>query len=328
MHSSRIFGSVRMVGLFERAKTRIPSITGFMQRAFADPRCIAYDLLPIVATPQVRGQIKNAIARLRPKTPGFSPSGEARAIHAGLLGEGVVTGFAPVPAQEIAEIRGYFDGIPCIDPFRPHLGEFSYDAPPSAETNMGFYRADQIVAAPHVLRLFNDPLILQAMELYLGCKPMIDNIGCWWSFAGRTAAKGTQRYHRDLDCFGGAKLFIYLTDVDEDSGPHVFVKGSHQSKKLATGQAQSDDAVRQAFGCSSEVSIGGRAGTRFMADTFGYHKGVLPGKTSRLLLCAQYTVNRTPHLPQSPLLTTLPDGFDRFVNKLLIDSAASPVKSH
>jgi len=95
----------------------------------------------------------------------------------------------------------------------------------------------------------------------------------------------------------GFKLFLYLTDVDETSGPHVFMKDSHASPLLDTGKAQSDEAVRAAFGAGNEIHMVGPAGTWFLADTFGYHKGALPVTGRRLMLVPQYNLNRTPHLP-------------------------------
>jgi len=189
---------------------------------------------------------------------------------------------------------------------------------PSLETNMGYFDIAQILQAPHVLALFNDRRVLETAELYLGCKPLLDNIGCWWSYGDRPAAKGTQRYHRDFDSIRGFKLFLYLTDVDDGSGPHVFMKGSHTSPLLDTGKAQSDEAVRGTFGPENEVRMTGPAGTWFLADTFGFHKGALPSTGRRLILVAQYNVNRTPHLPPAPVMARPSEGLDPFVNRLLL----------
>jgi len=49
------------------------------------------------------------------------------------------------------------------------------------------------------------------------------------------------------------------------------MKDSHASPLLDTGKAQSDEAVRAAFGAGNEIHMVGPAGTWFLADTFGYH---------------------------------------------------------
>ena len=307
-----------MIGSWQdNFRTRIPSLRGFVQRVLGDRRNLAYDMLPLFASPGARGFVAQGLASLGSKTVEFMPSAQARIWHTQLEREGIVPAIPAVPEDQVATLRRYFENIPCLDPYRAHLGSFTFDAPASPETNMGYYDAAQILAAPGALDLFNDPIVLETAELYLGCKPLIDNIGAWWSYPGRPAAKGTQRYHRDLDSFAGFKLFIYLTDVDTDAGPHVFMKGSHLSALLPTGRACSDEAVHANFGADNEIAITGTAGSRFIADTFGFHKGLLPGQGRRLLLTAQYNVNASPHLPPSPSLLRR-GGYDADINRLIM----------
>jgi hypothetical protein len=309
-----------MDSLAEKFRARIPSVGQFLRQARTDPRSIAYNLLPIASTPQARDRLARLVARFRPKTPGFAPSETARRLHAQLETDGITAAQPLLPAGSVAELRHYFETTLCADPYRPHLGAFRFDAPASPETNMGYFSAPDVVAAPHLMKLLNDPDVLAAAELYLGCKPMLDNLGVWWSFGDRPAAKGTQRYHRDLDSLRGFKLFIYLTDVDEASGPHVFMRGSHRSAKLDTGKAMTDQAIHDAFGAENEIRMTGPAGTWFLADTFGFHKGALPRTGNRLLIAVQYNVNRTPHLPRRPVAKSADPSLDPFVNRLLLES--------
>lgn len=307
-----------MIGSWQdNLRTRIPSLGGFARHVAADRRNLAYDLLPLFTTPRRRSLVARGLAALRPKSPGFAPSVTSQVWVGQLDHDGIVRAIPPLDPARVEELRRYFEGVPCLDPYRAHLGSFAFDSPPSPETNMGYYSAEQILAGPGVLDLFNDPAILGAAELYLGCKPLIDNIGAWWSYPGRPAAKGTQRYHRDLDSFGGFKMFVYLTDVDAAAGPHVFMRGSHRSPLLPTGRACSDDAVRAGFGMANEIAVTGSAGTRFIADTFGFHKGLLPDRGRRLLLTAQYNVNASPHLPREPVLARR-EGYDAEINRLLM----------
>ena len=307
-----------MIGSWQdNFRTRIPSVRGFANRILLDRRNIAYDVLPLFASPGRRRFVAKGLAAFAPKTPDFSPSAQARNWQAQLERDGIVAAIPRISNDQVTALRRYFEELPCLDPYRAHLGSFDFDKPVSPETHMGYYDAAQILEAPGALDLFNDPVLLETAELYLGCKPLIDNIGAWWSYPGRPAAKGTQRYHRDLDSFGGFKMFIYLTDVDEDAGPHVFVKGSHRSTLLPTGRACSDDAVRANFGAGNEIAITGSAGSRFIADTFAFHKGLLPGRGRRLLLTAQYNVNASPHLPLSPSMPPRV-GYDRYINRLIM----------
>ncbi|HVJ53235.1 MAG TPA: hypothetical protein VM689_12270 [Aliidongia sp.] len=306
------------MSLKERFQARIPSVPAFLRRVAADRRRLTYDLLPLVSTPAARARIARLVALTRPKTPDFQPSAVAKSWKRALDSDGITAALPSLPDGWIAEMRQYFQTEACIDPFRPHLGHFRWDAVPSLDINMGYFSTEQTLKAPHVLEIFNDPRVLETAELYLGCKPMLDNIGCWWSYGDRPAAKGTQRYHRDFDSIRGFKLFVYLTDVDAGSGPHVFMKGSHTSPILDTGKAQSDEAVRAAFGAENEIHMTGPAGTWFLADTFGFHKGALPETGTRLILVAQYNLNRTPHLPPTPVMPRPDDRLDPFVNRLLL----------
>ncbi len=301
----------------DNLKTRIPSFAGFFRRVRADRRNFAYDILPLFAHPRSRACVARVLAWRRPRSSGFTPSTAARDWAALLRRDGIVPSLPPVPVELVAEIRDYFEAIPCRDPYRAHLGPFRFDAPPSPETNMGYYDAGQILRAPHVLGLFNDPVILETAELYLGCKPLLDNCGAWWSYPGRPTAKGTQRFHRDLDAFAGFKLFVYLTDVEAADGPHVFVRGTHENPQLPTGRACSDELVHAAFGRENEIAVTGKAGSRFIADTFGFHKGLLPSRGRRLLLSAQYNVNASPHLPPAPVLPRTPL-YDAEINSLVM----------
>lgn len=331
MASSFVPTSAPVGSFLDNLRTRIASPRAYWRKAKADPRYAIYDILPIVTDPVLRDRLAALIAARRPHTPGFYPSLEARDWCRMLETDGI-TPLPPIDPAIVASLRSYFENTPCQDPFRPHLGWFRPDSPPSPESNMGYHGVDQILRAPHVLALFNDPQVLETAELYLGCKPILDNIGCWWSwggesFGGREAAKGTQRHHRDLDSLRGFKLFFYLTDVDEDGGPHIFVKGSHRSRLLSTGRALTDAQVEAAFGTAGTVTmppvtITGPAGSRFLGDTYGVHKGALPRRGRRLLLTAQYNVNRSPHGPTVPPLdrrcAEVPDGLDPFVNQIYV----------
>ncbi|WP_145727636.1 hypothetical protein [Nitrospirillum viridazoti] len=301
------------ISLVERWRTRIPSWRVFLERAQIDRRLAIYDLLPMIWTPRARDVAAAVVAFFQPKSPWPRPTNQARSWARDLAWQGLV----PLPALDgevAAEIRAYFQGVRCSDPFRPHLGAFPWDQPASDETNMGYYAVQDILAAPHVLALLNDPTILDVAELYLGCKPVLDNIGCWWSYGDRPAAKGTQRYHRDWDSLKGFKLFFYLTDVGEEDGPHVFVRGSHRDPRLAVGKALSDEVVHRVFGADKVATVTGPAGTRFLADTFGFHKGQLPRGGRRLILTAQYNVHSSPHTPRQPWLPR-DSHFDPDVNR-------------
>ena len=305
-----------MTALAERLKTRVPNLKRFVDRARSDSRTIAYDLLPVLGLDH-RDRISSALAVFQPKTPDFQPSVKAVMLNAQLATDGVTGQQGPLPANVLTDMAAWFKGLPCHDPFRPHLGRFAWDKVPSDETNIGYYTWDEVIRAPHLLEIANHPDILQAAELYLGCKPVIDNIGAAWSFPGRNTAKGVQRFHRDFDCARCFKLFIYLTDMDEQSGPHVYVRGSHRSPILDSGKAQTDAQIAESFGEDAIMAITAPAGSWFLEDVYGFHKGLLPISKPRLLVAIEYNLYPSPLSPKKPILPA-DDRYDPYINRLFL----------
>jgi hypothetical protein len=305
-----------MTSFGERLKTRVPDWPRFMARARDDRRNIAYDLLPLLDL-KGREAVARALRRLKPHTRPFAPSDRARDLDAQLRRDGVTAPQPPLPDHVLADLVAWFKTQPCHDRYRPHLGEFSWDAPASDETNIGYFTTEQVLRAPHLLDLANDRLLLETAELYLGARPVIDNIGCAWHFPGREQAKGVQRFHRDFDCARNLKAFWYLTDVTETSGPHRYVRGSHADPRLDSGKAQTDAAIIAAFGAGNIISITAPAGTWFLEDVYGFHKGQLPIDRPRLLLAVEYNLYPSSLAPRHPIMRN--DGrYDRYVNRLFL----------
>jgi hypothetical protein len=299
----------------ERLKTRIPSLGRFVQRARQDPRNPAYDLLPVLTLDQ-RDRFSKTLARFSPKTTDFALTAHQSELHNALHSGGRTPVQPPIPAHVLNDIVTYYKSVPCHDPYRPHLGHFVWDEPPSEDINIGYYSWDETLNAPHMLELMNAPDVLAVAEAYLGCKPVIDNIGAIWGYPGRTVARGVQRFHRDYDCARGFKAFYYLTDVDETSGPHQFVRGSHRDRRLESGKAQTDETIVATFGADAIDTITAPAGSWFLEDVYGFHKGQLPQDRPRLLLSIQYNLYPSPFAPRTSKMARDPR-FDPYMNKLL-----------
>ncbi|MFV3076212.1 hypothetical protein [Niveispirillum fermenti] len=303
------------------ASTAMPTIRNLtlsqiIRRARQDHRNLPYDLLPLSGGPGRRRWLAWLATLGRPRMTS-PPQQEARRLHEQLLDRGYTEPLALLTAGQAMAARDWFDDQDCHDPYRPHLGRFRHGAVPSEETNMGYYSQDQILAAPGLWALFNHPLVLDVAGLFLGCKPTLDNIGAWWSFTARTQAKGTQWFHRDWDNIRGFKLFVYLSDVGPDDGPFEYVATSQRDERLVEINRLSDEKVATVLGDLPSVSVTGAAGTVFLADTFGVHRGRLPLARSRLLATAQYGVWRTPHSAPQPFMPRR-DGFDPYINRALM----------
>lgn len=245
--------------------------------------------------PARREGVARAIAGFRPKAS--SPRAISDSDFAMLIRDGVLFFPSFISTEQAAELRRQLEPFECQDPWRPKDPRFALrDAP------RGTHVAD-IPAAPTLLvlqRLAVDPRIVDAVSRYFGCKPYLDSIQAWWSLTGNERPQEAENFHRDNDSIRFLKFFLYLTDVDSDSGPHKFVKGSHRDPRLLERRRHTDEEVSAAFGADRILEIQGKAGDGFLEDTFGMHKGQLPRTNTRLLVQFRYSI--TPSIFRSPVV--------------------------
>jgi hypothetical protein len=145
----------------------------------------------------------------------------------------------------------------------------------------------------------HDPVLLHLATLYLGAEPGQTEARLWWSFASSGTSedrvKAGQIFHYDLDDYRNIAFFFHLTQVDESSGPHVYVKTSHRRKPLryllSSSRQCTDQEMVARYGAENVATLCGPAGFGFASDPFGYHKGASPLKGHRLMLRVRYTIN-------------------------------------
>jgi Phytanoyl-CoA dioxygenase (PhyH) len=161
-----------------------------------------------------------------------------------------------------------------------------YDYPPSA-----------LLGNADVQHLLADPSLLALCQAYLDALPRADVLSMWWHthFHDRPDSEAAQFFHFDLDRMKWLKVFIYLTDVGPDNGPHTFIAGSHAtgaipSDLLSKGYARlSDEEVLSHFGGDRSVEFTAPRGTVIVEDTRGLHKGAPVRGTPRLILQLQFS---------------------------------------
>ncbi len=307
-----------MRAAFSRVKSLAVRCAYYAQR----PRLAIFDAHRAIESQTVRDRLADvaaAVLRLRagqlPRTAGWEPidpEGASYLRHDGLV---------PIPPlldeAQIEETVQWLASRACRAPYHVGSGTFLAEhAPP--EVQIANYDDDSIMRAPHLLALANDPHILSMVEQFLGAKPTISNLSLWWSFPRANEAIEAQLFHRDVDDLRFCKLFVYLTDVDLDSGPHVFVHGSPTSSACRHIRRYHDDEVEAEFGSAAIEYLCGERGTTFVANTSGVHKGLPPLRTKRLLFQVQYSlfpIFSSKYRPV-PLQTAL--GLDPYVNRLYV----------
>jgi len=138
-----------------------------------------------------------------------------------------------------------------------------------------------------------DVNFIRMAQAYLDCKPLNNSLIMWWSslFKKSASSKAAQLYHFDMDHPKFIKFFVYLTDVDPNSGPHCFVSGSHKEKPVPLTQDRrfSDKEVLENYSPSQVIEICGPKGTIAAVDTSGIHKGKPPVSKDRLIIQLEFT---------------------------------------
>ncbi len=145
--------------------------------------------------------------------------------------------------------------------------------------------------------LLADESILTVAQEYLGCEPVADVLHMWWhtNFKDEPDMEAAQFYHFDMDRFKWLKIFIYLTDVGVDNGPHMFIEGSHVSGGIPPGLLKrgyarlSDKEVFNCYPKSKEKVFLAPKGTIIIEDTRGLHKGQHVNGDPRLILQLQFS---------------------------------------
>ncbi|SDA99628.1 phytanoyl-CoA dioxygenase family protein [Sinorhizobium sp. NFACC03] len=228
----------------------------------------------------------------------------AEGVAAELRRTGIATGLT-LPASIQAEIARFGHETPCFGNFDRKL-EFLAGEHADAERRFGrtilsghhFERVQQCDAALAVQR---DPLLLDVARHYLGGEAKLITTRTWWSFPTKSASeadlsRASFKFHFDLDDWRMLKFFFYLTDVDADAGPHVYVRGSHNRRRikhqLTLLVGHPADEVLGFYGEDSAVTLTGNAGTGFVEDPFGFHMGTLAKQSPRLMMEVGFGVSK------------------------------------
>lgn len=190
-------------------------------------------------------------------------------------------------------IRAYAERVPCIA-----RGAGTPPAPyPRQDPAVGRYdiaEADAL-GCPEVQEFATDPLMALIAQRYLGQPVVMDEVAFWWTTTRRAedANLNAQMFHQDRDRLSFLKYFIYLTDVTTDTGPHVYLKGSHRRIPWSLRQdgRMTDEAVRAAGLWGNVTELTGPAGTIMAVDTIGLHKGKTPEASDRLALENEFSTS-------------------------------------
>ena len=232
--------------------------------------------------------------RTDPAAPAGPPPGE---VVAALDRDGICTGLQLSP-ETVAEILAFAEANPCYGG-RNWSTRFDAADQPAAERRygealvVGHYPETEI-RCPAIGRLATSPWLRSVADGYFSAPAKVIDIRLWWSFPSQVAKHanlslaGQDAFHFDLADWKQLKFFFYLTDVDLQQGPHLFVRRSHARRPLlhqaTLFSAKTDAEILQTYGSSAVETLTGKAGSGFAEDPFGFHTGRSVQQGRRLML--------------------------------------------
>lgn len=296
-----------------------PNVVIERLKGLATGRLHHYAFQRIFRDQPVREWIANRVAKARPSASADRLTDVEIGEVKRLANDGFISLPGLITTEQIFEIKEYLRDKLCYNRNRPLQGDrFLPDQPPLG-THVAAYSDADTVNCPHVLQLANDERVLRLVGGYFKCRPTISNLSLWWSLKTDEAPEEAENFHRDIDDWRQLKLFIYLTDVDDDLGPHVFVRESHRIRQSLDTRRYSDEEVISGFGAGRIVTFTGPMGTCFLENTFGLHKGKTARGGNRLLLQVLYTLNPLGVSEYNPIdRADATAVVDRYINRLYI----------
>jgi hypothetical protein len=147
-----------------------------------------------------------------------------------------------------------------------------------------------VISINDVQKIASDPFILNVAQNYLNCKPILSQTNFWISKSG--SSDQSNSFHQDYDDVNFLKIFIYLTDVNENNGSHSYVKGSLNNMVTPIGYKPSDrlddNFIYNNYINENVLNICGKKGTIIFENTNGFHKGNILKDGYRFMLQLQY----------------------------------------
>lgn len=240
----------------------------------------------------------------QPTPPSMFGDHDAEKIAQELKRSGIFTGLV-LPPEIQKEISRFAHETLCFGNFERRL-EFFPTEHAEAEQRFGRpilsgHHFERVLGCEAATAVRKDPLLLAIARHYLGNQAKPITIRTWWSFPTsdapeRELSRASFKYHFDLDDWRMLKFFFYLSDVDADTGPHVYVKGSHRRRRLKHQLTllvgHPADEVLRFYGEENVFTLTGRAGTGFVEDPFGFHMGTPAKKRPRLMMEVGFGVSK------------------------------------
>ena len=286
LNFTRLIKTVGSASRFTRAKTTPPATPGQSQFNMRQAMSLHPRVGKAVSRVVVRDSGPIAWQLSAPETSRFVDAGEIDRAVAGLRRDGFYVFERVVDASIVGAIRAHAERADSVA-----RGAGTPPAPyPRLDPAVGRYDIlePEALACAEVQEFATDPGMALVAQRYLGQPVLMDEVAFWWTTTRRAedANLNAQMFHQDRDRLSFLKFFMYCTDVTEETGPHVYLRGSHRHIpwSLREDGRMTDDAVKAAGFWGEVRELTGPAGTLMAVDTIGLHKGKTPIAADRLAL--------------------------------------------
>lgn len=150
-----------------------------------------------------------------------------------------------------------------------------------------------------ILLLSIDPFFLNIAAKYLNTIPILTQANVLLSLPSMKKennpselSSNGQLFHQDNEYFSFLKIFIYLTDVGSNDGPHVYIPKTHRNQLIDNGipfsQRVFDHKIKEIYENYKIQNVYGKSGTILFGDTHCSHKGTPLKEGYRLMLQFEY----------------------------------------
>jgi hypothetical protein len=141
--------------------------------------------------------------------------------------------------------------------------------------------------------------MLDIANAYLGLWSKLEYVDVWYSIPQNvdTERKASQRWHRDYNDRHLLKAFLYLVDVDEETGPFEYVAGSARGGTYANDWAwrplgesyPPQEELAKRIPAEAIKTFTAPRGTIIFCNTSGFHRGGFATARPRVLATVTYS---------------------------------------
>jgi hypothetical protein len=196
--------------------------------------------------------------------------------------------------EAIAEARSDFQG------YVPGTNKRAYDS------LQGVPRTDRTYESA-INRLASHLEVLRVVSGYMGMVPILHRINLLYSANDEVVEKSSQFFHLDPEDVIMTKIFIYVEDVDQESGPTTALPADRSTvvrRRIDYRNSRvPDEVIAEHGGAENLVECTGPAGTMAFLDTCRcFHMGSRKAAKPRYVIMIQYqTPYAAPAAPEGPL---------------------------